>query len=123
MSEDLLEQPTTEQRQHEGEQPRGKGGNRNRQPRQGGDGDERKRRKHGSDRKGTNGFADGVERAFCSLARSQPATGFPVQARTGTAVIAPIIVGKRDKAILYCDCPDHAVHVWPDGEVADTPSS
>jgi hypothetical protein len=34
-------------------------------------------------------------------------------------VIAPFVAGKRDKAILYCDCPDHGVHIWPDGEIAD----
>jgi hypothetical protein len=122
MPDEQPNSPAHEPRAAEGEAPRGKGGNRNKQQRSNDGGEDRKRRRSGgSERKGTNGFADGVERAYCLVARSVPAVSFPIQFRTGIATIAPIVVGKRDGAILYCDCPDHAVHFWPDGELASDP--
>ena len=40
-----------------------------------------------------------------------------IVARTGVAVMEPVIVDRRETAVLQCDLQHAGPHVWPDGEV------
>ena len=89
------------------------------QPRGRGRGEDEARRRRG-DRRGSSGFGDGVERAFCARYRSNPPPGFPVQHRTGATTLRVVVVARRPEAVLLCDSAHPNGHQWPDGEpVAD----
>ncbi|CAA9531719.1 MAG: hypothetical protein AVDCRST_MAG73-1015 [uncultured Thermomicrobiales bacterium] len=76
------------------------------------DGEGRRRR----DRRGAFGFADGIERAFCSARQVAIAPAYPVQHRHGVATRKVDIAARREGALLLCDLSHEGPCVWPDGE-------
>lgn len=79
-------------------------------------GDERRRRKApGGDRRPSQGFGDGIERAYCLGHRHLIPPSFPVQHRTGLATMATVIVARRPGEVLLCDLQHEGDHSWPDG--------
>jgi hypothetical protein len=100
--------------------PRAKGGSNKRGGRSQDSSEDRRRRKlQGSDKRAMSGFGDGIERAFCTSLRRRLPPAFPVQHRTGLAVILPAVVARRSHSILLCDCEHDGPHSWPDGETVD----
>ena len=73
-----------------------------------------------NDRNSMSVFADGVERAFCTEMNSLLPAAWPVQHRTGLAVIPPIVIARLQDKMLLCDCQHNGPHVWPNGDVADS---
>jgi|GEM_PF-3078160 len=64
-------------------------------------------------------FADGIERAFCTEMPSLLPVEFPVNHRTGMAVINPVAVARAHGRILLCDCQHRGNHIWPNGDVVE----
>ena len=77
-------------------------------------------RRRGGERRSYAGFGDGVERAFCANFRHLPPPGFPVQHRGGAATLRPVLVARREDAMLFCDGAHPGAHRWPDGEPVPT---
>lgn len=73
------------------------------------------RRRRGGERRFA-GWGDGVERLACARNAAHPAAGFPVESRTGSAVIPLTVVARRTDAILLCTFDHAGDHMWPDGE-------
>jgi hypothetical protein len=79
-------------------------------------GGERRRKRGGSgERRSDTGFADGIERALCVACHHVLPETFPVQGRSGAAVIRPFVVARRPDAVLLCDGEHPGAHMWPDG--------
>ncbi len=72
-----------------------------------------------NDRFSMSVFADGIERAFCTEMSSLLPVEFPVNHRTGLAVINPIAVARTQGRILLCDCQHRGYHIWPNGDVVE----
>lgn len=72
-----------------------------------------------NDRFSMSVFADGIERAFCTEMSSLLPVEFPVNHRTGLAVINPIAVARAQGRILLCDCQHRGFHIWPNGDVVE----
>ena len=64
------------------------------------------------------GYGDGIERAYCLGVQSHPPRSFPVQHRSGLAVLARVTVATTESAILLCDGQHDGPHIWPNGDVA-----
>ena len=93
--------------QQHGNQPRG--GQERQEP----------RRKRGDQRYA--GWGDGVERALCTESLRFIPSGIPVESHHGAATIAPVIVARREQAVLFCTFAHCGPHQWPDGEVVLPP--
>jgi hypothetical protein len=74
------------------------------------------RRKRGMERRYA-GWGDGIDRFYCARDGRRIPSGFPVEARTGVAIIPPTVVARRPDAILFCTFEHGGVHAWPDGEI------
>lgn len=85
----------------------------------GGESVEQARPRPKGDRFSMSVFADGIERAFCTEMKNLLPAAWPVQHRTGLAVIQPIAIARTNGRILLCDCQHGGPHVWPNGDVAD----
>ena len=68
------------------------------------------------------GFGDGIERAICQGVISAPPRSYPVQHRTGVAVIPLAVVDHHPNVVLLCDGQHGGPHIWPNGDVVGAPT-
>lgn len=78
-----------------------------------------RRRRPGGSRQRSAVFDDGVERMSCGGFQVAPPPKFPVHTRAGVATLRPLIVARREGAILLCDGAHEGTHTWPDGTSID----
>lgn len=78
------------------------------------------RRKRGGEHRYA-GWSDGLERAFCAASLRFIPNSVPVESHSGAATIPPVIVARREGAILFCTFAHCGLHQWPDGEVVLPP--
>ncbi|HET8521862.1 MAG TPA: hypothetical protein VFL82_01440 [Thermomicrobiales bacterium] len=86
----------------------------------GGD-DRRRRRSPGAASQRRQGFADGLDHAFCTNYRHRLPREFPPHDRAGLATVQPSEVARRSDAVLLCDRRHLGSCVWPDGEPVVSP--